>query len=175
MNVTFREDAGLASPTLQLSPPRASCLEHLAVLRPTEVTHRVERRVPPEQATLVTIQVKPQSICYLYHPQAPEHRIQIDADNRGIVRFHAKAMKGAELTAFHLEAHHAGHADLHAIALLPDIRHTAAMRAQDLQSKPVVSAEVREPLSGDPRAVSNAELVARGYPPRPDPHTSPAR
>jgi Peptidase A4 family len=175
MNVTFRENPGLASPTLPLPPPRASGLEHLAALRPTEVTHRVERRVPPEQATLVTVQVKPQSVCYLYHPKAPERRIQIDADNRGIVRFHAKALKGAELTAFHLESHHAGHADLHAISLLPDIRHTPTMSAPELQSTPVVSGEVRPPLSGDPMALSNAELVARGYPPRPDPHASPTR
>jgi hypothetical protein len=82
------------SPTLPLPPPVTNGLEHLAAMRPQEMTHRVGRRVPPEQATLVTVQVKPRSICYLYHPKAPERRIQIDADNRGVLRFHAKATKG---------------------------------------------------------------------------------
>jgi hypothetical protein len=171
MRVTSRH----ASPTLPLPPPVANGLEHLAAMRPREVTQRVERRVPPERATLVTVPVKPRSVCYLYHPEAPERRIQIDADNRGIVRFHAKAMKGAEPTAFYLECHHAGHAELHAISLAADIRHMPSMSAPELQSAPVVSGEVRPALAGDPTVLSNAELVARGYPPRPNPERSPAR
>jgi hypothetical protein len=164
-----------ASPTLPLPPPRTDGLEHLAAARPQEVTHRVERRVPPAQATLVTVQVKPQSVCYLYHPKAPERRIQIDADNRGIVRFHAKALKGAEPTAFHLECHHAGRAELHAISLAADTHYAPSMSAPELQSAPIVSGEVRPPLAGDPMAMSNAELVARGYPPRPDAERAPGR
>jgi Peptidase A4 family len=165
----------IASPTLPLPPPVVNGLEHLAATRPQEVTHRVERRTPPELATLITVQVKPQSVCYLYHPKAPERRIQIDADNRGIVRFRAKAMKGAEPTTFHLECHHAKHAELHAITLISDVHYTPAMSSPELSSAPVVAGEPRPPLPGDPLALSNAELVARGYPPRPDPKRSPAR
>jgi hypothetical protein len=164
-----------ASPTLPLPPPFTDGLEHLAAKRPTVVTHREERRVPPECATLITVQVKPQSVCYLYHPKAPERRIQIDADNRGIVRFNARALKGAEPTEFHLESHHAGRADLHAISLTADIRHTSAMSAPELVNAPVVTGALRPPLEGDPMALPNAELVARGYPPRPDPEKSPGQ
>jgi hypothetical protein len=164
-----------ASPTLPLPPPMRDGLEHLAAKRPTVVTHREKRRVPPERATLITVQVKPQSVCYLYHPKAPERRIQIDADNRGIVRFNARALKGAEPTEFHLESHHAGRAELHAISLAPDIRYTSAMSAPELLDAPVVTGVLRPPLEGDPMALANAELVARGYPPRPNPEKFPGQ
>lgn len=138
-------------------------------------TKRVERRVPPELATPVTIQVTPQSVCFLYHPQTPERRIQLDADDRGIVRFHVRALNGAKPTEFHLESHAGdGRNELHTISLSSDIRYTPSMSAAELTPEPILSGKVRPALEGDPMAPSNRELVSRGYPPRPDPVKSPA-
>jgi hypothetical protein len=161
------------SPTLPLPPPREH--GHVAASQPIAIGKRIERRVPPEHATLVTVQVEPESVCFFYHPEVPERRIQLDADNRGIVRFHARALKGAAPTEFHLECHNSGQAELHTIALSADARHARSMSAPELESAPIVAGDVRPPLEGDPLAPSNAELVSRGYPPRPDPEKSAAQ
>ena len=54
------------------------------------------RAVPPEVETLVPIQVPAESVCYLSHPSVSDHRLQLDADDQGMIRFHAKARSGAE-------------------------------------------------------------------------------
>ena len=53
----------LASPTLPLPPPR-------------EVNRGepIERQVPVEEETLVTLRVPPRAICQLYHPGNPDRR-----------------------------------------------------------------------------------------------------
>jgi peptidase A4-like protein len=174
MSTTHGEAASTASPTLPLPPPREVAGTRQSV-RPSVPGKWFERRVPPQRPTLITVQVKPDSVCFLSHPEAPERRIQIDADSRGIVRFHARALKGAAPTEFHLEAHGHGQPELHTIALTADIRYTPSMSAPEMVSAPVVSGETRPPLGGDPLALTNAELVARGYPPRPDHERSPAQ
>lgn len=49
------------------------------------------------------------------------------------------------------------------------------MSSPELASASVVTGVVRPPLEGDPLALTNAELVAKGYPPRPDPEKSAAQ
>jgi hypothetical protein len=137
---------------------------------------QVERRVPPGRATQVTVQVLPESINLLYHPEAPGRRLQLDADDRGIVRFHATALKGAQPTEFHLECHGAdGEMELYAISLRADIRYAAWMSGDELTAESEVQGELRPAFKGDPMALKNQELLWMGYPPRPDPSTSPAQ
>jgi hypothetical protein len=174
MSTTRSGTSEIASPTLPLPPPR-EVGERAAATRSIVPGKLFERRVPPARPTQVTVQVQPNSVCYFYHPEAKERRIQIDADNRGIVRFHARPMKGAAPTEFHLECHSGGKAELHTIALSAEVRHTPSMSSPELTSTPIVSGEVRPPLEGDPLALSDAELVAKGYPPRPNPEKSPAQ
>ncbi|MEM5316833.1 G1 family glutamic endopeptidase [Paraburkholderia sp. JHI869] len=169
------ENSAKASPTLPLPPPVDSGSDLGATRGPIAAGKRFERLVPPAQATLVTVGVKPESICYFYHPEAPERRIQLDADSRGIVRFYARALKGAAPTEFHLECHCAGHAELHVVSLGTEIRYTQSLSAPELTSAAVVLGDVRGPLEGDPLAPTNAELLAKGYPPRPDPQRSPTQ
>ena len=145
-------------------------------LESVEIAKRVERRVPPERATPVTVQVSPRSVCFFYHPQAPGRRLQLDADDRGLVRFHARALTGAEPTEFHLECHgNDGQIELYTISLSSDIRYTAWMSGAELEPAAMVEGEVRPALEGDPMAPSNLELVSRGYPLRPDPAKAPAQ
>ena len=141
-----------------------------------EIAKRIECRVPPERAISVTVQVIPQSVCFFYHPEAPGRRLQLDADDQGLVRFHARALTGAEPTEFHLECRGGdGQIELYSISFSSDIRYTASMSGAELEPAAMVEGEERPALEGDPMAPSNLELVSRGYPPRPDPEKAPAQ
>jgi hypothetical protein len=145
-------------------------------LESVEIAKRIECRVPPERAIPVTVQVIPQSVCFFYHPEAPGRRLQLDADDQGLVRFHARALTGAEPTEFHLECRGGdGQMELYTISLSSDIHYTAAMNGDELEPAAMVEGEERPALEGDPMAPSNLELVSRGYPPRPDPEKAPAQ
>jgi hypothetical protein len=123
----------------------------------------------------VTIQVIPESVNFFYHPLAPGRRLQLDADDQGVVRFHARAFKSAEPTEFHLECHGAdGEIELYTVLLSADVHYSPWMSGNDLEPQPAVLGEVRPPLAGDPMVPSNIELTRNGYPPRPDPAKSPA-
>ena len=145
-------------------------------LESVEIAKRIECRVPPERAIPVTVQVIPQSVCFFYHPEAPGRRLQLDADDQGLVRFHARALTGAEPTEFHLECRGGdGQIELYSISFSSDIRYTASMNGAELEPAATVEGEERPALEGDPMAPSNLELVSRGYPPRPDPEKAPAQ
>jgi hypothetical protein len=137
---------------------------------------RIERRVLLEAETMVTLQMPPRSICSLYHPASPGRRLQLDADDRGIVRFHATAKVGAQPVELRLEySDDSGLGWRRAVSLSADFHSTPSMSAPELVSAPVVSGSVRTALEGDPMQFSGAELVAGGYPPRPDPVKAPAQ
>src|SRR5277367_968515 len=73
-------------------------------------------QVFPETETLLTIQTDPHAVCHLRHASRSEEGLQLDADERGIVRFHARAAKGAkpiELVIHSVGEH--GHASEHAV------------------------------------------------------------
>ena len=100
--------------------------------------------------------------------------MQLDADDNGVVRFHAKAHKDWQPIEVHLEytGEH-GIPARHTVALRGDTEHGAPLSPNEVHA-PLVGG-LRPPLEGDPLVLSNQELVARGYPPRPDPKHSPAR
>jgi hypothetical protein len=155
----------LASPTLPLPPPR-------------EVNRgeRIERRVPLEAETPITLLVPPRAVCQLYHPDQPDQRLQLDADDRGVVRIHATAKVGAPPIELLLEYQDDnGRGWRHAVTVSAEVHYTPEMSTPELLDVPLVAGSVRPPLEGDLATLSTAELVARGYPPRPDAAKAPAR
>ena len=133
------------------------------------------RTVPPEVETLVSIQVPRESVCYLSHPRVADQRLQLDADDEGIVRFHAKALRGAEPIEVELRFEQEdGQETVHTIVLSGDASNSRSVNTPQEKSPPEVSGQVRPPLEGDLMALSNQELVTRGYPPRPDSVKAPA-
>ncbi len=135
---------------------------------------RSHHTVLPEVETLLSIQTYPKAVCFLYHDELKDRRMQLDADDNGVVRFHAKAHKDWQPIEVHLEytGEH-GIPARHTVALRGDTEHGAPLSPNEVHA-PLVGG-LRPPLEGDPLVLSNQELVARGYPPRPDPKHSPAR
>lgn len=135
---------------------------------------RSHHTVLPEVETLLSIQTHPHAVCFLYHDEFKGRRMQLDADDNGVVRFHAKAHKEWKPIEVHVEyTGKDGTAVRHTLALRGDTEHGAPISANEVHAPPVGSP--RPVLEGDPLALSNQELMAHGYPPRPDPQHSPAR
>jgi hypothetical protein len=123
---------------------------------------------------MFSFRTHPKATCHLVHDEFKHQRLQLDADDNGVVRFHAKAHKSWQPIEIHLE--YAGEDGIpvrHTFALRGDTEHGATISPNEVHAPPVGS--VRPALEGDPLALSNQELLARGYPPRPDPKHSPAR
>ena len=128
----------------------------------------------PEVETLLSIRTHPKATCYLYHDQFKDQRLQLDADDNGVIRFHAKAHKDWQPIDVHVE--YTGENGLqhrHTLSLRGDTNHGAVISPNEVAAPAV--GNVRPALDGDPLALSNRELIRRGYPPRPDPIKSPAR
>lgn len=135
---------------------------------------RSNHTVLPEVETLLSIQTQPKAVCFLYHDEFKDQRMQLDADDNGVVRFHAKAHKDWKPVEVHVEyTGEDGTTARHTLALRGDTEHGAPISANEVDAQPVGS--LRAALEGDPLALSDQDLVARGYPPRPDPKLSPAR
>ena len=132
-----------------------------------EETQNFERRIVPGAESLIVVQISPNAVCFLSHPALMERRIQLDADDRGYVRFHARAPKHGATLELNIESRGADGQTM---------RHKVTMRgdhhASSEQTIPAPCGNPLPPLEGDPMALSNAELIARGYPPRPDPSAS---
>jgi len=134
---------------------------------------RFEREIPAEQETLIALQVVPHAVCHLFHDQDTQRRMQLDADENGIVRFHLRAAKDAPPTEFRLEQTVAsGSPHIHTIA----ISHNPQHWPQSVQTAVATRTNrVRPALTADPAGLTNSQLIAQGYPPRPDPKRWPAR
>ncbi len=136
---------------------------------------RIERVILPEVESLVAVRTAPNAVCFLGHEAAKGQRMQLDADAEGVVRFHARPPKDGRAIALDLECTgEDGATTRHRIHVRGDARAPAQGAAEE-QAGPGAHGSVRPALAGDLLALSNQELVARGYPPRPDPVSSPAR
>jgi hypothetical protein len=132
-----------------------------------------ERTVVPDFETPISLQMVPQSICHLYDPKRRSQRLQLDADDHGIVRFHLRASRDARPTELHLECESKdGQRAIHTLVISCDARKPVE-RMRETVAAPV--GESRAPLQGDPMTLSNRELMALAYPPRPDPVKTPPR
>jgi hypothetical protein len=135
---------------------------------------RSHHTVLPEVETRFSIHTHPKAICHLYHDQFKHHRLQLDADDNGVIRFHAKPRKDWQPIEIHVEyTGENGVPHRHTLSLRGDTNHRAGISPNEVDA-PVVGTQ-RPALEGDPLALSNRELITRGYPPRPDPIKSPAR
>ena len=147
---------------------------------PTESKHnkatRSEHRVLPEMETMVSVQTIPRAVCFLYHDQAKDQRMQLDADEEGIVRFHVKASKESQPVEMLLECSgDDGKKRIHIISLQGGPHPGAPASPPAAPAGSAGGGKLHPPLAGDPLALSNEELVRLGYPRRPDPVKSPAR
>ena len=133
---------------------------------------RFERALPAEQETLITLEVAPHAVCHLFHEEDTHRRVQLDADEQGLVRFHLRMAKDAPPTQFRLAQTVPGGTEiLHTVAISHDPHQWPQAGAAGISRKP----KVRPALSADPAGLTNRELIAQGYPPRPDPKRWPAR
>src|ERR1700722_3564618 len=135
---------------------------------------RSHHTVLPEAETLISVQTHPKAVCFLCHDHLRNRRIQLDADDNGIVRFYARAHKDWRPIEVHLEfTADAGIPTRLTFALRGAAQHGALLSPNEGHAPSVGT--VLPSLEGVPLALSNQELMARGYPPRPDPEQSPAR
>jgi hypothetical protein len=138
------------------------------------------RAVPPQAETMVTVQATPNAVCQLGYEDASfkSRRVQFDADDQGVVRIFVTAHAKAQPIAVNLECSaEDGQVTTHTLEL-----HNSALdqlpakpNAQSQDALPPSTAKIRPALEGDPMVLSNQELIARGYPPRPDPVRQVAR
>ena len=138
-------------------------------------TTRSHHTAMPEVETMLSVRTHPKAVCHLSHDEFKDHRIQLDADDNGIVRFHAKAHKDWKPIEVHLEyTAEDGTPARHTFELRGDTAHNGATLSPNQVEAPPAG-KLRPALEGDPMALSNQELLTRGYPPRPDPKHSPSR
>ncbi len=129
----------------------------------------------PETESLVTFRTTPHAVCFLQHAARQDHRMQLDADENGVVRFHAKAAKDAPPIEMMLEVSgERGKKTVHRLELRADPAHSAH-NGPPMASASPKTRTIRPALTGDQLRLSNADLLALGYPPRPDPVVSPSR
>ena len=141
----------------------------------TKVTRSV-RSVLPEVEAMLSIQTAPKAVCTLCHDEAKGQTLRLDADDQGIVRFHARASKGSKPIEVHLEWTGPGGArSRHTIEIRNDARDAASPNASTGAGMPAGVGKMHPPLQGDFLALSNQELLKAGYPPRPDPVLAPTR
>jgi hypothetical protein len=133
---------------------------------------RFEHRVVPGSNEVITIRVGPNAVCRLSHPESEAESLQLDADSRGDIRLHLSAAADAKpLELLVEETSPEGTTTRHTLSVTADPDHWAVTdRHSDSQrdgAKEELSGDLVPPLLDDPRDLSNAELVNRGYPPRP--------
>jgi Peptidase A4 family len=135
---------------------------------------RSHHTVLPEVETHISLRTHPKAVCYLYHDQFKHRRLQLDADDNGVIHFHTKAHKDWQPIEIHVEyTGENGVLSRHTLSLRGDTNHQAAVSPNEVDASPVGTE--RPALEGNPLELSNRELITRGYPPRPDPIKFPAR
>ncbi|MBI4899455.1 MAG: hypothetical protein HY829_03140, partial [Actinobacteria bacterium] len=105
--------------------------------------------------------------------------LQLDADSRGDVRLHLSAAADAKPLEFLVEeTSHDGTVTRHTLSVTADPDHWAVAdrhrHEAERDGAKNAPGDLVPPLLEDPRDLSNAELVKRGYPPRPSPDAPPA-
>jgi hypothetical protein len=131
--------------------------------RGTEMAAEDQRRdshwiVVPETETAITLETIPGAVCELRHENDTGNLLRLHADDQGRVRFHA-CPSGAASTI-----------ETRRVAISSDpAGMTESESRSEAHSWPVVPA-----LGEGLLTLTNAELVARGYPPRPHPTRSPS-
>jgi hypothetical protein len=129
----------------------------------------------PEVESPVSIETTPNSVCFLGHDSVKGHRLQLDADESGVVRFHARPPKNGQSIELNLECVSDGTATRHKVELRCGTDLSAISDLKKIDAGLYSTGTLRPALEWDSLTLSNQELVSRGYPPRPDPAKSPQR
>ncbi len=125
---------------------------------------RSHHSVLPEVETLLSIRTHPKAVCHLTHDQISDRRLQLDADDSGIVRLHVKARKEWKPIEMHLEyTGEGGRRARHTIALRADNDHKEPISPNQASSSP--AGTLHPALTGDLMAPSNRELGRARLPP----------
>jgi hypothetical protein len=140
---------------------------------PSHREHRSERALLPGVETLLWFSTFPEAICTLRHDSVEDDILRLYADDRGIVQFHVRAARGADPVEMILETSAPnGDRETHRIVLSADASAAATRIAESIPA-PGEDQPSIPPLAQDLMTAGNSELIARGYPPRPDPTTAP--
>ncbi len=139
-------------------------------------TTRSEHVVLPTVETLLSIPTTPKAVCSLHHPDADGPPTQLDADDSGIVRLHARASHKAKPIELHLEwTDESGTKSTHVMAIRADTNAPPPPTpAQAIASRRLIG-KAHPGLQGEALMLPNQELFRRGYPPRPDHSVAPSR
>jgi hypothetical protein len=158
----------------------AACAVPFAFAQPIPVHHNLT----PGVSTRLTIKTLPNAVCTLSVEGSsdPQRSLKLYADDEGTMYFDATPpanLSAEESTAAiaHLQAQCQANGQVltHSIELQPAVgtAATVSASARTLAKKPQPGQKVRPALTGDPLSRTNEELVAAGYPPRPDPVQAP--
>lgn len=130
---------------------------------------RFEHTIVPGSDGAIVIRVGPNSVCRLSHPDSDVESLQLDADSRGDVRLHLRATADAKHLEFVVEeTAEDGTVTRHTLSVTADPDHWAVAAEPDEAAElDAAIGDLVPALLDDPRDLSNAELVSRGYPPRP--------
>ena len=135
-------------------------------------TIRSQHGVVPGVETEIRIVTLPKATCHLSHAEGDGRKIQLDADDHGVVRFHARPGPGAGPLELQLEGiDEDGRKIEHVVQLQPD---THAWSSHPVEARRLHGKELAA-LAGDDLTLPAKQLVQRGFPPRPDPVKAPAR
>lgn len=138
--------------------------------------HRSEQAVVPGIETLLSFQTFPGAACTLRHHDVEDDILRLHADDRGGVRFHVRAPRDANPVEVQLESSGSnGELETHRIVLSADASAAAAAHVPASMTAREDQQPSLPPLRQELMTVENSELIAQGYPPRPDPATAPAR
>ena len=132
----------------------------------------VQRTVRTGEETPVSIATTPEASCVLRPAGISDgqHMLRLDADDQGVVRFHSLATDSSSANMALDCAQKDGGSASYSVLLRADAVSPVSAPAPRFQP----SGRLRPALSGDPAALSNRDLVARGYPRRPDASKAPA-
>ena len=119
-----------------------------------------EQVLPPDEEALVSIQLQSHAVFELFHDSDPSRKMDLYSDELGWVRFHLRIPSNAnplELNVRRTDS--SGEAVAHKLKLLVDPNQwpSSGRRVRDTQGSSAKSLA----------SMTDTELVARGYPPRP--------
>jgi hypothetical protein len=130
--------------------------------------------IPRDSASMVTVQTLPDAVCNLDARDAPdtEHGLTLLADEDGAVSFEAQPVaESSQEAKLALDCRAPDGARwLHPITLRQgSARNRADVGVAVPRAAASASRTLRPALAEDPTTLTTAELLARGFPPRPDP------
>ena len=131
--------------------------------------------IAPGKASPIAVTVLPDAACKLsgHGDSGISHSLTLYSDDQGHIRFHAQTTAESIAPAnLSLQCQAGSQIKDYSIEITANAA-LAASSAPDIAAPPRSSSNIRPPLTGDPMAPTQPELLNRGYPMRPDPNQQP--